>query len=65
MIDLELGVERAEIADGAHWIYYPEAIYPFYRVGFPQQRLPRHGTGRLFVAVGGVRARSVATAPEL
>lgn len=35
VIDLELGVERAEIADGAHWIYYPEPVFPFYRVGFP------------------------------
>jgi protoporphyrinogen oxidase len=35
VIDLELGVERAEIANGAHWIYYPEPIFPFYRVGFP------------------------------
>lgn len=32
---LNLGVERAEIADGAHWIYFPDADTPFYRVGFP------------------------------
>ncbi len=32
---LNLGVDRAEIADGAHWIYFPDADTPFYRVGFP------------------------------
>lgn len=35
VLDVELGVERAEIAGGAHWIYFPEPVYPFYRVGFP------------------------------
>jgi protoporphyrinogen oxidase len=33
--DVGLGVARPEIADGAHWIYFPELEYPFYRVGFP------------------------------
>jgi protoporphyrinogen oxidase len=35
VIDVRLGVDRASIADGAHWIYFPESEYPFYRVGFP------------------------------
>ncbi len=35
VVDLELGVEREPIADGAHWIYFPDADVPFYRVGFP------------------------------
>lgn len=35
VIDLELGVDRPQIADGAHWIYFPEPVFPFYRVGFP------------------------------
>ena len=32
---LNLGVDRPEIADGAHWIYFPDRDVPFYRVGFP------------------------------
>jgi len=32
---LNLGVDRAEIAGGAHWIYFPDRDVPFYRVGFP------------------------------
>ncbi len=35
VVELALGVERAEIAEGAHWIYFPEPEYPFYRIGFP------------------------------
>jgi len=30
-----LGVDRPAIADGAHWIYLPDADVPCYRVGFP------------------------------
>ncbi len=32
---LNLGVDRADIADGAHWFYMPDDDVPFYRVGFP------------------------------
>jgi protoporphyrinogen oxidase len=32
--DLNIGVNRADISD-AHWLYFPEPEYPFYRVGFP------------------------------
>lgn len=35
VLELALGVERESIAEGAHWVYFPEAKYPFYRVGFP------------------------------
>ena len=32
--DLNLGVGRPLVSD-QHWIYFPEPVYPFYRVGFP------------------------------
>lgn len=32
---LNLGVAREKIADGAHWLYFPDEDAPFYRVGFP------------------------------
>ena len=32
---LNLGFDRPGIGDGAHWIYFPDADAPFYRVGFP------------------------------
>ena len=32
---LNLGFDRAGIGEGAHWIYFPDADAPFYRVGFP------------------------------
>ncbi|UCF67323.1 MAG: FAD-dependent oxidoreductase [Acidobacteriota bacterium] len=35
VIDVGLGIDRPEIAGGAHWIYFPEPEYPFYRAGFP------------------------------
>ncbi|GAB4227747.1 MAG: FAD-dependent oxidoreductase [Acidobacteriota bacterium] len=35
VVELGLGVAREQIADGAHWIYFPEPEYRFYRVGFP------------------------------
>ncbi len=35
VVDLELGIDRAGVADGAHWIYFPDPEVPFYRVGFP------------------------------
>jgi len=30
-----LGIDRPGIADGAHWIYFPDADVPFYRAGIP------------------------------
>ena len=32
---LNLGFDRPGIGEGAHWIYFPDADAPFYRVGFP------------------------------
>lgn len=32
--DVNLGVKRPKLAD-AHWLYFPEPEFPFYRVGFP------------------------------
>ncbi len=40
VVDLELGVDRADIAGGAHWIYFPDADAPFYRVGLPSNICP-------------------------
>lgn len=34
VLNLSLGVDRQGIS-GAHWIYFPESEYSFYRVGFP------------------------------
>ncbi|MGH9798576.1 MAG: protoporphyrinogen/coproporphyrinogen oxidase [Candidatus Polarisedimenticolia bacterium] len=34
VLNLSLGIDRASLPD-AHWIYFPEAEYSFYRVGFP------------------------------
>lgn len=40
VLDLELGVAREGVGGGAHWIYFPESDFPFYRVGFPSQVVP-------------------------
>lgn len=32
---LNLGIARPGVGAGAHWIYFPDADAPFYRVGFP------------------------------
>lgn len=34
VFNFNLGINRPNISD-KHWIYYPERIYPFYRIGFP------------------------------
>jgi protoporphyrinogen oxidase len=34
VLNISLGVDRGSIS-GAHWIYFPEPGYSFYRVGFP------------------------------
>ena len=52
---LNLGVERSEIADGAHWIYFPDADAPFYRVGFPSNfssSVAPPGTSSMYVEFG-------------
>jgi len=30
-----LGIDRPGVAEGAHWIYFPDKDTPFYRAGFP------------------------------
>lgn len=37
---LNLGIARPSIAEGAHWIYFPDPDVPFYRVGFPSNFSP-------------------------
>jgi protoporphyrinogen oxidase len=34
VLNISLGIDRAGVSD-AHWIYFPEPEYSFYRVGFP------------------------------
>jgi protoporphyrinogen oxidase len=34
VINFNLGIKNRNISD-KHWVYYPEAHYPFYRIGFP------------------------------
>ncbi len=38
--ELALGIARPGVADGAHWIYFPDPAVPFYRVGFPSNVTP-------------------------
>jgi protoporphyrinogen oxidase len=40
VIDLQLGIDRPGVAEGAHWIYFPDADAPFYRVGLPSNVCP-------------------------
>jgi len=49
VVELALGVDRAALAGGLHWIYFPDPATPFYRVGFPSNVAsslapPGHGT---------------------
>ncbi len=39
VLNIGLGIDRAPLS-GAHWIYFPEADYSFYRVGFPGNLSP-------------------------
>jgi protoporphyrinogen oxidase len=32
---LNLGIARSGVGEGIHWLYFPDADAPFYRVGFP------------------------------
>jgi protoporphyrinogen oxidase len=38
--NLNLGIKRENVGGGRHWIYYPEAQFPFYRAGFPHTFAP-------------------------
>ncbi len=44
VLNISLGVDRAGLS-GAHWIYFPEPEYSFYRAGFPGN-LSAHVTPR-------------------
>lgn len=55
---LNLGVGRPAIADGAHWIYFPDSDAPFYRVGFPSNfsdTVAPEGTSSMYVEFGLLR----------
>jgi len=52
---VNLGVDRARIADGAQWIYLPDDDVPFYRVGFPSNfssGVAPAGTSSMYVEFG-------------
>jgi len=52
---LNLGVDRAGVGDGAHWVYFPDADAPFYRVGFPSsfsRTVGPAGSSSLYVEFG-------------
>lgn len=52
---LNLGIDRPEIAEGAHWIYFPDDDAPFYRVGFPtnfSDAVAPPGTSSMYVEFG-------------
>jgi protoporphyrinogen oxidase len=52
---LNLGVDRSDLADGAHWIYFPDDDAPFYRVGFPtnfSDSVAPAGAGSMYVEFG-------------
>ncbi len=50
-----LGIDREDVADGAHWIYFPDGNAPFYRAGFPtnfSKTVAPAGTSSLYVEFG-------------
>ena len=50
-----LGIDRDGVADGAHWIYFPDDDTPFYRAGFPSNfstAVAPQGTSSLYVEFG-------------
>lgn len=52
---LNLGIARAGIGGGAHWIYFPDPDVPFYRVGFPtnfSSGVAPEGTSSLYIEFG-------------
>jgi len=58
---LNLGVDRQSIADGAHWLYFPDDDVPFYRVGFPSnitRGVAPEGTSSMYVEFGLRREES-------
>jgi protoporphyrinogen oxidase len=64
---LNLGIERAEIANGKHWIYFPDKDVPFYRAGFPSnfsKTVAPEGTSSAYVEFG-LRRGEAFDAPTL
>ncbi len=52
---LNLGIARAGLGDGAHWIYFPDDDVPFYRVGFPSnfsETVAPPGASSMYVEFG-------------
>ena len=50
-----LGVDRHDVGEGAHWTYFPDADAPFYRVGFPSNfstTVAPPGTSSMYVEFG-------------
>ncbi|MDX1388940.1 MAG: FAD-dependent oxidoreductase [Acidobacteriota bacterium] len=50
-----VGIDRAGVGDGAHWIYVPDADAPFYRVGFPtsfSDGVAPVGTSSMYIEFG-------------
>lgn len=53
VLNLNLGVGRERISN-YHWVYYPEPVYPFYRVGFFNNFSPQlapKGTSSIYVEI--------------
>lgn len=53
VLNLNVGVGRAGLSD-RHWVYFPEAKYPFYRVGFTSNfasDLAPRGTTSMYIEV--------------
>lgn len=51
--NLNVGVERPRVS-GAHWIYFPEKRFPFYRVGFPtnfSEGVAPRGTSSMYIEI--------------
>ena len=65
--NVNLGVARERISD-KHWIYFPEAEYPFYRVGFPMNFAPSlgpSGCSSMYVEVSHQASRLIPPAELL
>jgi len=64
---VNLGIDRPNISD-KHWIYFPEARFPFYRAGIPSNLSPHmapDGTSSLSVEVSVHPSQKVNTAELL
>jgi protoporphyrinogen oxidase len=60
--DINIGVNRARISE-AHWLYFPEPEYPFYRVGFPSnfsETVAPAGCSSMYVEVSTLPEKNLA-----